>query len=150
MPDAERNKPDVYPPPNPRRDREELNRVWFEGVRKRRLAIHDSLVDISEGGIQKIRERLDRGDPIIDHTGKVIGYRPPRLRDLDSVVAMAIDRQIDLEKRILGIDEEGNPPTNDKVQALLVRLELVSRETPINGEVRGDYREPRVIDADDA
>lgn len=124
----------------------ELLDAFLAEQREARLRSHRKLGGILDQTLVRIEERLEQGDPVMSPTGQVV-YRPVRLRDLDSLAGTVIDRQLALERRIAGEEGHGEAPSTN-VQRLLVRLELVAQQNPVAGEVRGEYREPRVIDAE--
>jgi hypothetical protein len=128
----------------------EQRRRWVEEWKQEhenlRLHQHRKLGRVASGGLNEMEKRLAHGEPMVNEKGEVIGYRPIRTRDLDNIISTAIDKQIALEKRILGENEDGVKTGIPKpVTDLLERLELLAQQNPINGKVQGEYRNP-VID----
>jgi hypothetical protein len=101
-----------------------------------RKLVHGQMTRLTNKALARIEERLDKGEPYYDEeTGEVKFYREIRTKDLAALTATLVDKQIDIEKRLLG--EKDIPQIPLEIAQLWAGLKRYSESHPIEGDVIG-------------
>ena len=77
-----------------------------------------NLTRITHKCFRLLDERLDKGDPIYDPDGRVIGYRAVKAKDLSNIATQMIDKHLEIEKRIERLDEKESLELHELAQSL--------------------------------
>lgn len=83
-----------------------------------RKIAHSNLTRIVHRCFGLIDDRLEKGDPIYDLEGEVVGYRAVKVKDLGAIAATLYDKIHELEDRTSGRHEEEQMALRDLAQSL--------------------------------
>ena len=77
-----------------------------------------NLTRITHKCFRLLDERLEKGDPIYDPDGNIIGYRAIRAKDLSNIATQMIDKHLEIERRIDRIDEKDSLALEELAKSL--------------------------------
>ena len=103
------------------------------------MVAHSTVTRLMHRCFGLIDERLEKGDPIYDMEGAVIGYRAVKVKDLGAIAATLYEKMRDIEDRTSGVKHEENLTLRELADSLRNYVQAKNLErTAIPGVVTQD------------